>query len=80
MRKMVRSFYVKAENERLVEKIGYYLDEELCKLQWNGWEILNVFEEKCKGYDYPKVFDSVVFVIVAQREMPDEEENCTADN
>lgn len=76
MKKIVRSFNVKAEAEHSVESIGYSLDLKLLELQQNGWEILNVFEEKCKVHnDYSRTcFDSVVFVIVVQREVSEEQE------
>lgn len=65
---MVRAFSVRATSEGLVSSLGNKLDEELIKLQHEGWKVISVESAPCKEYDYPKHFDSILFTIIAEHD------------
>lgn len=64
---MVRSFEVRAKKPSLVCNLAQELDRELMSLQDNNWKIISVTSCPIKEYDYPSSFDSMLFVIVAEK-------------
>lgn len=69
MRKMVRSFEVRANRKYQVSNLSRELDQNLLDLQNKGWEIMNVVSIPCQEYDYESGhFDSVLFTIIAKYE------------
>lgn len=62
---MIRAFEIKATSKALITDIPYELDKKLCELQKSGWNILSITPINTWEWDYPKHFDSVRFVIIA---------------
>lgn len=72
---MIRAFEIKATSKALIKDIPQDLDKKLCELQVSGWNILSITPINTWEWDYPKYFDSVRFVIIAEYSKVEEEQN-----
>lgn len=65
---MIRAFEIRTNKQSLVHRLASKLDNELVRLQQNGWKIISVTVTPVKEYDYPNYFDSTLFTIIAKNE------------
>ena len=63
---IIRSFEIRVRHKSLVCNLSRYLDDKLCELQNDGWEIINIVSTNVKEWDYPEYFDSTLFTIIAK--------------
>ena len=65
---MTRTFTVNPDTPGLISEIGELLDKTLIRLQLNGWNILNIIDNKIQISFEGKYYDALQFIIIASIE------------